>query len=248
MNPKVWCQTDVGLRRETNQDFFLFDEEVGLYIVADGMGGHRGGEVASRMASETMLEVIKSYIAGSDNRRISPRVLLSRGYEKASQKVYETSQASHGELEGMGTTMVAAYVQNGSMYIGNVGDSRCYLYTNGQLFQLTEDHSLMNEQLRVGLITEENIANFVGKNVITRSVGFEPAVEVDIIERDLVPGDLYIICSDGLCGQVLDNRLAEICATHKPHEIVPICVAEANANGGDDNVTVMVLYAQGQSN
>jgi serine/threonine protein phosphatase PrpC len=244
----VWCQTDVGLRRENNQDFVLFDEEIGLYIVADGMGGHRGGEVASRMAAETLLEVIRKQVKESGNRRVNPRMVLTQAYEEASKRIYETSQEPGTDLEGMGTTLVAALLHANTLYVANVGDSRAYMFKNKKLWQITEDHSLLNEQLRAGIIGEKDIARFMGKNVITRSVGFEREVQVDVIERDLAPGELFLLCSDGLSGLVTDDRIAEICLKGPAEDIVSTCIREAKENGGDDNVTVMVLYAEPQTN
>lgn len=244
MELHVWCQTDVGLRRETNQDFFLCDEEIGLYIVADGMGGHRGGEVASRMAAETLRESVREAMTKPGSRRPHPRLVLVEGYESASHKVFDKSQEPGSDLQGMGTTLVAAFLHEDSIFIGNVGDSRAYLYSNDQLWQMTEDHSLMNEQLRAGLIKEADIPTFASKNVITRSVGFERDVQVDVIERKIHAGELILICSDGLSGLVPDDRIAEIFRNHKPSELVSIFINEAKKNGGDDNVTVMVLYAE----
>lgn len=246
MELHVWCQTDVGLRRETNQDFFLCDEEIGLYIVADGMGGHRGGEVASRMAAETLRDFVRTSMT-TGSRRPHPRLVLVEGYEAASRKVFDKSQEPGSDLQGMGTTVVAALLNEDSIYIGNVGDSRAYLFSNDQLWQMTEDHSLMNEQLRAGLITEADIPTFTSKNVITRSVGFEREVEVDVIERKIHPGEIILICSDGLSGLVAHERISEIFRNHKPSELVSIFINEAKKNGGDDNVTVMVLYAEPQS-
>ena len=220
MELHVWCQTDVGLRRESNQDFFLCDEEAGLYIVADGMGGHRGGEVASRMAAETLRDSIREAIAKTGSRRPNARVVLVEGYEQASHKVYDTSQEPTNDLQGMGTTLVAALLHEDTLFIANVGDSRAYLFTSNQLWQITEDHSLMNEQLRAGLISERDIARYTGKNVITRSVGFERDVQVDVIERKIYPGEIILMCSDGLSGLVSDQRIAEICRNHNPSEIV----------------------------
>lgn len=245
---KVWCQTDVGLRRECNEDSYLFDEGIGLYMVADGMGGHRGGEVASRMAVETLQREIQRGLQEAGNRKINPRTLLVEAYESASDQIFRTSQDPSADLQGMGTTLVTALYRDGTLYIANVGDSRAYLFSQGELWQITEDHSLLNEQLRAGLISESDLPNFTAKNVITRSVGFEPDVQVDIIERTLTAGDLILMCSDGLSGLVTDERIAEICRTHNPSEIVSICVNEAKRNGGDDNVTVMVLYAERESN
>jgi serine/threonine protein phosphatase PrpC len=243
----VWCQTDVGLRREINQDSFLVDDSLGLYVVADGMGGHRGGEVASKLAVETLQKFIRTSLGSAGARKPNARQLMSLAYEDASHKIYDRSQESDGDLHGMGTTVVAGLLMGSTLYIGNVGDSRAYLFTSNHLWQLTEDHSLINEQIRAGLIKENEIPRFAAKNVITRSVGFERDVQVDVIERDLQPGDMILVCSDGLSGLVKDGRIAEICRTTKPSEIVPICINEAKKNGGDDNVTVMVLYAEPRS-
>lgn len=240
----VWCQTDVGLRRENNQDFVLFDEQLGLYVVADGMGGHRGGEVASRMASETVLEVVRENLNNAGNRRFNPRLLLTQAYEEASRRIFSASREPNSQLEGMGTTLVVALSHNGTLYIANVGDSRAYMFKNSQLWQITEDHSLLNEQLRAGIIGEKDIERFVGKNVITRSVGFERDVQVDVIERVLNEGEMFLLCSDGLSGLVSDDRIAEICAQQPTKDVVSTCIREAKKNGGDDNVTVLVLYAQ----
>jgi len=243
MNLKVWCQTDVGLRRENNQDFFLFDEELGLFIVADGMGGHRGGEVASKMAAETVMELMRKSIKENGSRRMNPRLALTHAYEHASRRIYEASQEPKADLEGMGTTLVTALVYEGVIYVANVGDSRAYLFRDGRLWQITEDHSLMNEQLRAGLIRESDIAHFVGKNVITRSVGFEADVQVDIVEREIKSGETFLMCSDGLSGLVTDERIAEIMRMQRPEDVVAACITEAKKNGGDDNVTVMAVYA-----
>lgn len=238
----VVCKTDVGLRRERNEDSFLYDEELGLYCVADGMGGHRGGEVASSMAVKTLLEFVRG--VRSQNRKYGARELLVRAYEEATSKIYDKSHVESPELHGMGTTLVTAMTNGSSLFIGNVGDSRAYLYAQDHLWQLTEDHSLVNEQLRAGLIKEEDIHRLTNRNVITRSVGFEREVQVDIIERPMAKGDLYLLCSDGLCGLVDDQVILESIQKHgvdKAEDIVNECIEEAKAAGGDDNVTVMVI-------
>lgn len=241
MKLKVWCVSDIGLKRQRNEDSFLVADEFGLYAVADGMGGHRGGEVASSLAVQSIKEVFALH--KKDSRRISPRVLMSEAYSDASHRIYEKSQEGAKELNGMGTTLVMAYHQGPDLFIGNVGDSRCYLFREGNIWQLTEDHSLLNEHLRVGLLAEADIDKFEQKNVITRSVGFESEVSCDIIERNLMLGDLFILCSDGLSGLVDDPNIAKICAQNPREEIAKELVKAAKANGGDDNVTVMVIYA-----
>lgn len=248
MTLDVWCQTDVGLRRESNQDSYLFDQELGLYMVADGMGGHRGGEVASRLAVETVHEVVRKGLTQAGSRKIHPRTLMASAYEEASHRIYDKSQDPASDLHGMGTTLVAALFFDGVLYIANVGDSRAYLFKDKKLWQLTEDHSWINEQLRAGLISETDMARNASKNVITRSVGFEQDVQVDIIERQIQVEEIFLMCSDGLSGLVTDERIAEICLSSKPSEVVSICVNEAKRNGGDDNVTAMIIYARPRPN
>lgn len=236
MQIQAWCKTDKGLRRESNQDSFLVNDEIGLFIVADGMGGHSGGEVASSMAVEVSEEVAK--VAKSAG--LSARECLIKMYEESSRRIFDRA-AHEAKLSGMGTTMVMTLVSGNSLYIGNVGDSRAYLFRRPHLWQLTEDHSLLNEQLRAGLISEDQIRQFVGRNVITRSVGYERDVMVDILERPMKPGDCFLLCSDGLSGLVTDQKIGEIISETPPGQVVERCVEAALANGGDDNVTVLFL-------
>lgn len=254
MRLRVVCKTDVGLKREHNEDSFLYDEELGLFCVADGMGGHRGGEVASSLAVRAVIDSVKETRqrtlsdGAPQNRMINTREVIARAYERASSSIYRRSQVENPELAGMGTTLVVALRSGSSLFIGNVGDSRAYLYSRKQLWQLTEDHSLINEQLRAGLINEEDLPRITHKNVITRSVGFESHVQVDILERELVAGDYYLLCSDGLSGLVSDVRLQQIIEQHGFNDIgalngiVTDAIEEAKANGGDDNITALGLY------
>lgn len=236
MQIQAWCKTDKGLRRESNQDSFLMNEEVGLFVVADGMGGHSGGEVASGMA----VEIAEQIAFEARATRLSPRESLVKIYEESSRRIFDRA-AVDSKLSGMGTTMVMTLVSGNSMYVGNVGDSRAYLFRQPHLWQLTEDHSLLNEQLRAGLINEDQTRQFVGRNVITRSVGYEREVMVDILERPLKPGDNFLLCSDGLSGLVPDARISEIIAQTPADQVVERCIEAALANGGDDNVTVLYL-------
>ncbi|MFP5519317.1 MAG: Stp1/IreP family PP2C-type Ser/Thr phosphatase [Bdellovibrionia bacterium] len=233
----AWFVTDKGLWRESNQDSCLINKELGLFIVADGMGGHSGGEVASSLAVETL----EKFFLDQDLKQQDPRDLLSQGYQVSSRKIYDMAANERPELAGMGTTMVAAYLRGNTLYIANVGDSRCYLFHEPYLWQVTEDHSLINEQLRAGLITEDQIKTMAGRNVITRSVGYERDVLPDIIEREVQPGETYLFCSDGLSGMVVDNKINEILMQNSPAKAAQQCVDAALANGGDDNVTVLIL-------
>ena len=238
LQPKIssWCRTDTGHRRDSNQDSFLIDQELGLYVVADGMGGHSGGEVASRLAVESVGEVLR--MGGGT---LGPRELLTLAYAEASRRIFDKAAYEKPEYFGMGTTMVSLFIKGSSFYIGNVGDSRCYLFRKPFLWQLTEDHSFVNEQLRQGLITEEQHRTMGGRNVITRSVGYEREVSVDILERPFTKGDLFLLCSDGLSGLIEDQEMSLILNNNPVEKIADRCVQEALRAGGDDNVTVMVV-------
>ncbi len=235
MQINVWCRTDKGLRRESNQDSFLTRPELGLYIVADGMGGHSGGEVASAMAVQAVAQFVQK-----NADAMQPRDLLVRAYQDASRQIHERA-AQETRLSGMGTTMVLLYVRGDMIYIANVGDSRAYLFRKPFYWQITEDHSLMNEQLRAGILKEENIATFTSKNVITRSVGYEKNVQADVLQRELVVGDSYLICSDGFSGMVPDKIATELLNQTEPSRVPEVCISKALENGGDDNVTVLFL-------
>lgn len=237
MKVDAWFLTDKGLRRDSNQDSCLINKELGLFVVADGMGGHSGGEVASSLAVQTM----ENFFQKSSQTHVEPRKLLAEAYLDSSRKIFDRAANENPELTGMGTTMVAAYLKGQTLFVGNVGDSRCYLFHKPYLWQITEDHSLLNEQLRAGIITEDQAKLMAGRNVITRSVGYEREVFPDIIEREVMPGDTYILCSDGLSGLVPDARICEIFLQNTPEKAVKACVDQALANGGDDNVTVLVL-------
>ena len=234
---QVWCRTDKGLKRETNQDSFLVNQDLGLYIVADGMGGHLGGEVASSLAVKTAEEIIMQF----KNNTRSPRDLITLAFNESCKRIFDLAERENPKLAGMGTTMVLAYEHGGSLYFGNVGDSRAYLFRQEGFWQLTEDHSLVNEQLRAGLIREDEVKRFVGRNVITRSVGFEREVNIDILERPIQYGDFFLLCSDGLSGLVSDFRMSQIVQQNDPENFVNDLINEALSSGGDDNVTAIIL-------
>lgn len=241
MRFEVWAQTDVGLKREINQDAILVDHDSNLFIVADGMGGHKGGEVASALAVEAVQEVIAKR---RGEPKVSPRKAIAEAYREASARIHRKSTQENPELMGMGTTMVMFWEHRGRIYIGNVGDSRAYLFRNPQLWQLTEDHSLINEQVRAGVISEEEAPHVIGRNVITRSVGFEKDVVVDVLEREPEGDEYYLLCSDGLSGLVLVDKIQEMLATTPPAEIVARCIKAAKLAGGDDNISVILIHAK----
>lgn len=238
-------QTDVGLKRQKNEDSFLIDPSMGLYVVADGMGGHRGGDLASSMAVQIMRETVGHHLHKMGSQFV-PREAISDGYLQASQQIYYKSHVEQPELKGMGTTLVSSLYHNGTLYIGNVGDSRAYLIRDQKMWQLTEDHSLLNEHIRAGFLRDSEVEQFQAKNVITRSVGFEREAMCDVIEKKVQPGDRFMLCSDGLCGLVKGDRLLELCLITSLEQAATACVTEAKKNGGDDNITVVFINAAGR--
>jgi PPM family protein phosphatase len=237
MKITAWAGTDKGLRRESNQDSHLLNPSLNVFIVADGMGGHSGGEVASALAVST----VEDFISKNLSILKSSRDLLIRAYEAASRRIFDKAANESPELLGMGTTMVMAMVSGHSVFVANVGDSRAYLFQKPHIWQITEDHSLVYEQLRSGAIKENQLKSFVGKNVITRSVGYEREVIADIIERPLASGDQIMLCSDGLSGLVTDEDICKILNENKGQKAVDVLIRAALANGGDDNVTVVLV-------
>ena len=217
----------------------MIDDRLGVFVVADGVGGHFGGEVASAIAVDTVREVVSHPKAVE----FKPKEVVVQAYEEASHRIFDRA-TNDPKLNGMGTTMVMSYVRDNKIYIGNVGDSRCYLYRKPFVWQLTEDHSLVNEQIRLGMMTEEQARKVIGKNVITRSVGFERDVFPDILEREISSGDVFLFCSDGLTGMVPDDEMMSIFNSTPIEKVVPLMIQRAIEHGGDDNVTVLVLHFQ----
>lgn len=234
----AWVLSDKGRRRESNQDSVLINAEVGAFIVADGMGGHSGGEVASSLAVTSAEAVFKD----PSSLDKSPREVIVKAYEEASHRIFDKAAKENPELAGMGTTMVMCYIRKNHIYIGNVGDSRCYLFKKPYLWQITEDHSLINEQIRAGVLSEQQATQIIARNVITRSVGYEREIEPDIFEREIFPGETYLLCSDGLSSLVPDERISEILNAAAPDQALKNCVEQALVNGGDDNVSVLILH------
>lgn len=240
MELDVWGQTDVGLKRDINQDSILVDAKHSLFIVADGMGGHRGGEVASALAIETVHELIEDQFSKGQGI-VSPRDTIKKVYFEATRKIFLKSTRESPELMGMGTTMVLALAVGNKLYFGNVGDSRAYMYKDNNLWQVTEDHSLVNEQIRAGILNPSNGDILSSRNVITRSVGFEESVVVDIVEREVSPGELFLLCSDGLSSLVSNEKISELCRSSSMQTIVQDCIDEAKKAGGDDNISVIAF-------
>ena len=238
MNCKVYSTTHVGKKRESNQDSLLINEGLNLYAVADGMGGHKGGEVASALAVKILESSIKGEI---ESKQFVPETALVTAFQKAASKVYEKSRENQMELAGMGTTLVSGLFRKNKAFLANVGDSRGYLFRTPHLWRITEDHSVVNEQLKRGLISEEQAFLLEDTNIITRSIGFVPDVEVDVFERELRSKDIFLFCSDGLSSMVSDEKMSEILRNHPPEKLTEQLLQKALDAGGDDNVSIIVI-------
>lgn len=242
--------THVGMKRQHNEDNFFLLAEENVYVVADGMGGHASGEVASQIAVETLANF---FIDTSRDREITwpykedkslnyDQNRLLAGIKLCNRRVFETAQ-SDARYRGMGTTIVALMCGARGAYFGHVGDSRGYRISNGTIEQVTEDHSLLNDYLKVHSLTPEEIEAFPHKNVIVRALGMKDTVNVDVLRVDPKPGEVYLLCSDGLSGMVDDPGILDA-VMECGDDLEKGCqtlIAKANANGGTDNVTVVLV-------
>lgn len=240
MKVEAWGKTDVGLKRSENQDSIYLDTDLGLYIVADGMGGHQGGGVASLLAIETVVEIITTK-KDKLNAIFTPIELFREAYIEATRRIFEKGNTESPELRGMGTTLVVAIVYDGSVFVGNVGDSRAYLFNGKNMWQITEDHSLVYEQLKMSKFRNINEDQLLGKNIITRSVGFEPSIQVDIVQKKIKAGDCLFLCSDGVTGPVTNDQLLELFSTAEGSQIPDKCIELACQGGGDDNISAVYI-------
>ena len=245
--------SDVGLQREHNEDSFVVLKEYDLYVVADGMGGHRAGDVASKLATETISEFFKSTANDDvtwpfhfDTNLSEEENRLLTGIRVANRQIFERSARSR-EYHGMGTTVVGAMFspRKGRMYIGHVGDSRCYRVRDGKIQQLTRDHSLINDYLLAMPDLTEEQRSELPKNVITRALGMQDQVVVDLQHDDPEPGDVYVLCSDGLSGMVTDEEILKI--VRNSTDIRDACtqlITRANEHGGEDNITALLVQIE----
>lgn len=241
------ARTDVGRKRKHNEDAHHADDALGLYIVADGMGGHAAGEVASAMAVKSIREAIAEGRPLLDAFAQSPTAeaqeVVAQWMEKAILQACADIHAladSDASKRGMGTTVVALLVAGRKAVVGHVGDSRIYLHRKGRTHQLTEDHTLVQEQIKRGLVTREQAGSADHKNVITRAVGIQPEVAVDTLVTDVLPGDLFVLCTDGLHGHLEEGELPGLFA-QDDQLLADALVELALQRGGKDNVTVVCV-------
>ena len=236
---KSCCVTDVGQRRTTNQDFvYAYEEPVGnlpnLFVVADGMGGHKAGDMASRYTVEVILESVRM------DKEQNPIKVIRKAIEKANTKVLEKA-SQDANLAGMGTTVVVATVIGHYIYVANVGDSRLYLIRD-KIEQITKDHSLVEEMVRIGEINREQARNHPDKNIITRAIGARNRVSIDFFDMRLEPGDVILMCSDGLSNMLEDKEIEDIIKDGRDlPETALALIGKANQNGGKDNIAVVLI-------
>lgn len=244
---EVAGKTDVGCVRANNEDNFGFDSRYGIFVVCDGMGGQAAGEVASKMGVDIMLDYFRRETPSSSgplsiSTPSSAGVhSLANAIQLANQTIFEAGQQENGQ-SGMGSTIVAALLRGGSLAIGHVGDSRIYLMRRGEIQQLTEDHSWVMEQVRLGYITREQAEKSELQNIILRALGSQEAVEADVEDMVVLPGDLLLMTSDGLTRHVKDAEILEI--VQRATNLEQACselVETAKQRGGDDNITCLLV-------
>ena len=226
-------RTDVGKVRANNQDAPIVSEKLRLYGVADGMGGHKGGEVASTSARDDLLREL-------DGKTPSVAA-LSGAIEEVNRQIYH--QQEHDDaLTGMGTTLSVLWMSDNFVYIGHVGDSRVYLLRDGEFKQMTLDHSLVEQLVREGVLTEEEAQNHPMHNIITRAIGTDESVEVDVVVEERRKGDLWLACSDGLHGLVDDRQMRDALRQYAPEKAADVLLKAALDAGGRDNVTLVIVH------
>ncbi len=244
---KVVRLTDTGLLREHNEDALASDLSIGLLVLADGMGGYKAGEVASEVAVLIVASEIteamqsKSQLVKSKPTLLPESQMLIDAVKKANAAIYQISQ-NQPKCAGMGTTLVAGIFTDNKLVVGHIGDSRMYRLRDKTLIQLTEDHSLVQEQINAGLITEKQAKLANNKNLVTRALGVDPEVEMDLQELEVEEGDLYLLCSDGLSDLVNDAEITEILL--EANDNISLAAAKlvktANEYGGTDNISVVI--------
>jgi protein phosphatase len=247
---EAYGRTDVGRRRKINEDSFLVSPETSLYAVCDGMGGHNAGEVASKMAIETISAFVErsavekeiTWPWGLDANVSFEANRLKTAIRLANARVYQAAD-NREELTGMGTTVVAVLVSPGLVTIGSAGDSRCYRVRDGELSQLTRDDSWVSAALGEGILNSDDVEHHPLRNVITKAVGARDTIDLDVVEHELKPGDLLMLCSDGLHGMINDQEIKRLLVPvpESLEEASARLVDAANEAGGRDNVSVVLL-------
>ncbi|MFM2247398.1 MAG: hypothetical protein RL071_3472 [Pseudomonadota bacterium] len=248
MRLEASARTDPGPVRENNEDNFHVDVDQGLFVVADGMGGHASGEVASEIAVTTVVDLLLeednpdetrlSVAAGSDTERVRERIRYTMN--QASQRIRRESLQNPVHA-GMGTTLVVMLIEGGLAYLGHVGDSRAYLFREGRIERLTRDHTVVQQEIDAGRLTPELARIVPHKNILTQSVGYHGPVEPDTLALPVRAGDVFVLCSDGLTDPLDDDQLERIIAGTPLDDLAEVLVQKALEHGTEDNVTVVVV-------
>ncbi len=249
MTFEIHAAVDPGRARSNNEDSVATDDSVGLAVLADGMGGYNAGEVASQMATSFIGTELGRWLRESSSQANEGEVQRALGIcvDNANRAIFNAANANP-QYAGMGTTLVVACFRGDQALVGHVGDSRCYRLRSGRLQQITRDHSLLQEQLDAGLITPEQAAFSLNKNLVTRAVGVEDTVLLEARAHDIEPGDLYLLCSDGLSDMLDDPRIAQLLLAHEALEpCARALVDAANEAGGKDNISVILVRASGSA-
>ena len=244
------AKTDVGRKRQGNEDSFCLEKDLGLYVVADGMGGHAAGEVASRLAVETIRETMGRYLGGRPMDKAGSTAaggsreanFLLSSIRNANRAIFDAANG-RTECAGMGTTVAVALTQGDRVLVAHVGDSRIYRIRGGAIEQVSRDHSLVQQQVEIGLLSEAEARRSQYRHMITRALGHKESVEVDLTELPAQVGDVLLLCSDGL-SDLLDNGEILAAAGEHPTDLIKACSAlvdRANHKGGDDNITVLLI-------
>lgn len=241
-------RTDIGMKRSTNQDSICLYPQKAAFVLADGMGGHSGGDIASGICKDLFPKFIDQSLEAKNHDH------LKFAIENINAAIFDHA-SKNPELKGMGTTITSIFIEESELKISNVGDSRTYLYKSNEIYQLTKDHSLVQEKLNIGLYNREQANQDPQKNVLTRTVGFEAQVEVDSFTYTISKNDIFLLCSDGLHGKVSDEDIRLIMEENLgseldnlTHEKIDNCcqvlIDQANANGGQDNISVILVCCQ----
>ena len=246
---EICTDTDTGLARDNNEDAVALDAQTGLCILADGMGGYNAGEIASGMACAFIKSEMSRWLsqAGVNANSKEVKRALEICVQNANHSIFNAAN-SNPQYTGMGTTLVVGVFQTGRLMLGHIGDSRCYRLRDGNFQQITKDHSLLQEQIDAGLITPEQALTSANKNLVTRALGVEDGVLLDVTEHRVETGDVYLMCSDGLSDMVRDQSIADIMLgdatlAQKATQLVAV----ANAAGGRDNISVVLTHAKGET-
>jgi PPM family protein phosphatase len=242
---EICSDTDPGLARDNNEDAVAFDTLTGLCILADGMGGYNAGEIASGMATAFIRSEMSRWLSQAGKNANSKEVkrAMEICVQNANHSIFNAAN-SNPQYTGMGTTLVVGVFQADRLMLGHIGDSRCYRLRAGQFTQITKDHSLLQEQIDAGLITPEQALTSANKNLVTRALGVEDAVLLDVTEHRVEVDDVYVMCSDGLSDMVRDQPIADIMLGHATLEQkAKLLIGAANANGGRDNISVVLACA-----